>query len=84
MSAKQVTAHSFWEATCDFTDKDSLLAKFDALLSQARQEARREALKEMDDLHVIAMETHRFFFPPQANTNAVNRILELRQEYSGK
>jgi hypothetical protein len=94
MFAKQVTAQELFKAICrksdygyngeeefriDFIDKEETLQAFDALLSQARQEARREGrlegLKEMDEAHEFGV-----MYAGQSNAPAYL----LRQEYSGK
>jgi hypothetical protein len=48
MENKTVTAQDFMDATFPVSMSKE---KFEALLSSARQEARREALKEMDEAH---------------------------------
>ncbi len=83
MPSKQVTAQDIFDIfptdDCDtIEDDERRLKRVDALLSQARQEVRREALKEMDE----AVEAYQ-----QAKAYGIGDVqsyLKLRQEYSGK
>jgi hypothetical protein len=75
MTTKQVTAKDLSEKIVpdgfDWIKEDETLKAFDALLSQARQEARREALKEMDEAYGFTL----------ANKSDASKLLKLRQEY---
>lgn len=87
MEAKQVTAQDF----IDLLPKEStmniaLLCKltgvhvgFEKLLSRARQEARREALKEMDEARNWLDSQ---IYP--VNSYGPNIVARLRQEYSNQ
>ena len=61
----------------EFNDGDNayLIGRFDALLSRARQEVRREALKEMDDTWLKVDACLPETFEP---------LYKLRQEYSNQ
>lgn len=84
---RTVTAQDFLELCCDVDDefnklrtKTLILPEFESLLSRARQEARREALKEMDEAHMVLEYA-------SSTNNAKEQKLEfafiekLRQEY---
>ena len=92
MSDKKVTAQDIWDAfdaneclslkdgltSLEDIEKEKALKAIDALLSQVRQEARREALKEMDEAWLehcakIAVSHRHISFDCDAN--------RLRQEY---
>jgi hypothetical protein len=63
-----LTKRTFLDVSCYTKDLNFAL---DALISRARQEARREALKEMDDAYRTLLEDARSY-----------RLSDLRTEYN--
>ena len=91
MPTNPVTAQDFLKV-CERLDPDGansswaqehIIPLFDALLSQARQEARREGMMEMDEVHIVLEYA-------SSTDNAKEQKLEwafiekLRSEYQGK
>jgi hypothetical protein len=90
MTDKKVTAQDFlkalqrkngrFERDGEFFISNVVIDQFDVLLSQARLEARREALKEMDFAWVGMSKAG----PYEVYEKQIELIDKLRSEYSGK